>query len=58
MYCIVNNCGEIEVHTEDCDLCSSCKNVLGCPLIQALTKEYVFLHYADVEVKECCLFKK
>lgn len=58
MYCIVNDFGDLEVHTEDNDLCNKCKNLHKCPLIQALSKEYVFLHYSDVEVKGCGLFKK
>lgn len=58
MYCIVNNRGNLEVHTDCDDLCYTCKNIYKCPLIQALSKEYVFLHYSDVEIKECALFKK
>ncbi len=58
MYCIVNDRGSLEVHTDSADLCFSCKNVYKCPLLQALSKEYVFLHYSDVEIKECALFKK
>ena len=54
MYCVVNDFGDLEVHTED----NECKNLHKCPLIQALSKEYVFLHYSDVEVKGCGLFKK
>lgn len=58
MYCIVNNNGDLEVHTDENDICYNCKNLLKCPLIQALSKEYVFLHYSDVEIKDCGLFKK
>lgn len=58
MYCTVNDFGDLEVHTENNDLCNKCKNLYKCPLIQALSKEYVFLHYSDVEVKNCGLFKK
>ncbi len=58
MYCIVNDRGGLEVHTDSDDLCYNCKNIYKCPLIQALSKEYVFLHYSDVEIKECALFKK
>lgn len=58
MYCIVNDRGALEVHTDSDDLCYNCKNIYKCPLIQALSKEYVFLHYSDVEIKECALFKR
>lgn len=58
MYCVVNNFGDLEVHTGANDLCFKCKNLYKCPLIQALSKEYVFLHYSDVEIKNCGLFKK
>lgn len=58
MYCIVNNTGVLEVYTEENDLCSKCKNMLKCPLLQSIQKEYVFMHYSDIEVKECALFKR
>ncbi len=58
MYCVVNNNGKLEVHTDYDDICFKCKNIYKCPLIQALSKEYVFLHYSDVEIKDCALFKK
>ncbi len=58
MYAIVNNQGKIEVHTDNYDLCYSCKNILKCPLIQAISKEYVFMHYSDVKIRECGLYKK
>lgn len=58
MYAIVNNQGKIEVHTDNYDLCYGCKNILKCPLIQAISKEYVFMHYSDVEIRECSLYKK
>lgn len=57
MYAIVNNQGKIEVHTDNYDLCYSCKNILKCPLIQAISKEYVFMHYSDVKIRECGLYK-
>lgn len=58
MYCLVNNNGALEVHADKNDLCFKCKNIYKCPLIQALSKEYVFLHYSDIEVRDCGLFKK
>jgi len=58
MYCTVNNKNNLEVHTDNNDLCFYCKNLYKCPLIQALTNEYVFLHYSDIEIKDCGLFRK
>jgi len=58
MYVDIDKNGCLKVHTDDNDLCFNCKNLYSCPLIQAISKEYVIMHYSDVEVKECALFKK
>jgi len=58
MYALVNNNGALEVYAEASDLCKQCKNCYICPLIQAICKEYVFMHYSDIEVKDCGLFKR
>lgn len=58
MYCIVNDYGELEVHTNEEDSCFLCKNINKCPLVQALSKEYVILHYSEIEVAKCGLFKR
>lgn len=58
MYCLVNNDGAIETHTTTNDTCFNCQNLYRCPLFQALNKEYVFLHYSEIEVKECGMFKR
>ena len=58
MYAVVNERGKLDVHVDEDDLCLSCKNKFKCPLIQALSKEYAFLHYSEVEVSQCGLFKK
>ena len=58
MYAIVNDSEQLEVHTEATDACYTCKNINKCPLLQAISKEYVIMHYSDIEVKECALFKK
>lgn len=58
MYCIVNDDGDLEVHTVKDDLCFKCKHIYKCPLLQAIQKEYVFMHYSDIEVQECALFRK
>lgn len=58
MFAMVNNAGKIEVHTDNFDLCFSCKNLCKCPLVQAISKEYVVLLYSDIEVRDCGLFKK
>ena len=58
MFAIVNEKGSLEVHTHEDDLCFICKNINKCPLINALAKEYVILHYSDIEIQKCGLFKK
>lgn len=58
MYAIVNNTGDLEVHTDENDSCYMCKNLYKCPLIQAISKEYVILHYSDIEISKCGLFKR
>lgn len=58
MYEIVNDRGNLEVHTDSNDLCFNCKNLYKCPLIQALSKEFVILHYSDIEIKDCALYKR
>lgn len=58
MHAFVNNKGMLELHVDDYDKCCNCKNIKFCPLIQAITKEYVVLHYSNIEVKECGVYKK
>lgn len=58
MYCIVNSNGGLDVYTTQKDLCFKCKNRSKCPLIIGIQEEYVIMHYSDIEVKECALFKK
>ncbi len=58
MYAIVNDDGALEVHTDKNDTCYSCRNLQKCPLIQAISNEYVILHYSDIEIKRCGLFKR
>lgn len=57
MYCIVNDEGGLEVHTDTNDICFNCKHLYKCPLIQALSKEYVILHYSNIEIQECGIYK-
>ena len=58
MYEIVNDRGNLEVHTDSNDLCFNCKNLYKCPLIQALSKELVILHYSDIEIKDFALYNR
>ena len=58
MYALVNDRGNLEIHTDNYDLCYTCKNIRKCPLIQAISKEFVIMHYSDIEIKECGLYKK
>ena len=43
---------------ESFDLCCDCKNMIYCPLIQALRQELVIPHYASIAVIECDLYKR
>jgi len=54
----VNKFGGIEVYTDRKDNCFSCENVKDCPLVQALQSEMVVLHYAEIDVLRCGLFKR
>lgn len=58
MYAVVNERADLEIHTNENDCCFRCKNIYKCPLIQALSKEYVILHYSEIEVTKCGLFRK
>lgn len=58
MYCLVSNDGTLEVHTNNNDICFNCKNLKKCPLVLALSNEYVFLHYSNIEIRDCALFKR
>lgn len=58
MYAFVNYEGKLEVQTDENDSCYLCKNLYKCPLIQAISKEYVVLHYSDIEISKCGLFRK
>ena len=49
---------DLAVYFDDYDLCSKCKNRKKCPLVQALSQELVILHYADIAICECGLFKQ
>ena len=50
--------GDLVIYTECYDLCTTCKHSRKCPLIQAISQEIVILHYSDVAIGECGLFKK
>ena len=58
MYVLINNKGVLEVYADSSDLCKKCQNCAKCPLIQAISKEYVIMRYSDVEINNCGLFKK
>lgn len=58
MYCIVNNDSGLDVYVTKKDLCYKCKNLNKCPLFISIQEEYVILHYSDIEIKECAMFKR
>jgi hypothetical protein len=49
---------ELVITFDSYDLCYKCTNRKKCPLVQALYQEIVILHYSDIQIKECGLFKK
>lgn len=54
----VNKYGGIDVFIDKKDVCFACENKTDCPLVEALRAEIVVLHYADVDIQSCGLFKK
>lgn len=54
----INDAGSIQVHTNCLDLCFNCKNIYKCPLITALSGEHVIMHYSELVIDECGLYKK
>jgi|GEM_PF-1156061 len=54
----VNKQGQIDVFADTKDICYACKNNTDCPLIEALRAEIVFLHYEEIDVQTCGLFRK
>ena len=58
MYCIVNDNKDLEVHVTNTDLCFKCKYLSKCPLLTAIQDEYVVMHYSDIDVKDCGVFKR
>lgn len=58
MYAFINDDENLEVRISGNDSCYFCKNIYKCPLIQSITKEYVIMHYSEMEVTKCGLFKR
>jgi hypothetical protein len=54
----VNKYGKIDVFTDINDLCYSCENNTDCPLVEALRADIVFLHYEEIDIKKCGLYRK
>lgn len=54
----VNRRGKIEVFTDKNDVCFSCSNQTDCPLVEALRSEIVILHYEEIDINQCGLFRK
>ncbi len=54
----VNKYGGIEVFTDTKDACFSCENKTDCPLVEALRAEIVILHYAEIDIQRCGLFRR
>lgn len=58
MRAAINDSGTLQVHTNCLDLCFNCKNIYKCPLLLAVSGEQVILHYSEVVIDECALYKK
>lgn len=54
----VNKRGKIDVYADTKDACFSCGNKTDCPLVEALRAEIVVLHYAEIDILRCGLFKR
>ncbi len=48
----------ISLYTDDNDLCYTCSNFDGCPLMSAIQGEIVVMRYEKIKVKECAMFKE
>lgn len=53
----VNKKGKLDIFTDSNDLCFNCRNKSACPLVEALRTETVFLHYEEIDITKCGLFK-
>jgi len=59
MYTTINkNNSEIGLFADDSDLCYTCSNFEGCPLMSAVQDEVVVLRYEKIHVKECAMFRE
>lgn len=58
MYCSLSKEGSLKVHTDEKDACFNCKNLTKCPLVQAISREVVIMHYSEMEINECGLYKR
>lgn len=55
----INQNGELTIYCDESyDICANCINKRKCPLIQAISQEIVILHYSDVAIGECGLYKR
>lgn len=54
----INDLEELVINFEDYDKCKRCANKKKCPLMQAISQEIVILHYAEIQIEECGLFRK
>ncbi|MDD3012616.1 MAG: hypothetical protein PHC34_02810 [Candidatus Gastranaerophilales bacterium] len=54
----INKFGGVEVFTDTKDVCFVCGNKIDCPLVEALRAEIVILHYEEIDIQRCGLFKR
>lgn len=53
MRAIIDDNGELEVFTNNKDICFDCEFTNLCPLISAIEREVAILHYENTEIREC-----
>ena len=58
MFAIISDSNDLEVFVEKNDLCHSCKYLHKCPLLNAVLKEYVIMHYEFMEINKCEMYRR
>ena len=58
MFANISDTNDLEVFVEKNDLCHSCKNMYKCPLLTAILKEQVIMHYEFMEIKKCDMYRR
>lgn len=54
----IDSYDDLSVNVDSNDICYSCKNNYGCPLVSALESEMVVLRYESITIHECGFYSK